>query len=250
MSQPCRSRVAAGRSRGVPDPVRTGVLRACAGRSIDAGGVAAVIFHAGCKVISSGHQQVWHLCERTGGALISCRCILRAGMKRAHEMAGSTHAVVRCKSNQISCAACMPGGWVQGWIQGGPHGGARVMRTGAGGVFVDVAAHNPLCRILYAGIGGLELGGWEGRKEGRFFNVVTDNRQPSQPTNRTRSTPAFALSTCMRRPLTRPTVLGPIGPNVAMAPTPNWPQRRCAGRTRPPGVPRNGGTRNGGSRGH
>jgi hypothetical protein len=30
-----------------------------------------------------------------------CRCILRAGMKRAHEMAGSTHAVVRCKSNQM-----------------------------------------------------------------------------------------------------------------------------------------------------
>ncbi len=29
-------------------------------------------------------------------------CILRAGMKRAHEMAGSTHAVVRCTSNQIT----------------------------------------------------------------------------------------------------------------------------------------------------
>ncbi len=28
-------------------------------------------------------------------------CILRAGMKRAHEMAGSTHAFVRCKSNQM-----------------------------------------------------------------------------------------------------------------------------------------------------
>ncbi len=31
-----------------------------------------------------------------------CRCILRAGMKRAHEMAGSTHAVVGCKSNQTT----------------------------------------------------------------------------------------------------------------------------------------------------
>ncbi len=31
-------------------------------------------------------------------------CINRAGMKRAHEMAGSTHAVVRCKSNQIKPA--------------------------------------------------------------------------------------------------------------------------------------------------
>jgi hypothetical protein len=40
------------------------------------------------------------------------------------------------------------------------------------------------------GGGGGGMGG--GRKEG-FFNVVTDNRQPSQPTNCTRSTSAFAL---------------------------------------------------------
>ncbi len=31
-----------------------------------------------------------------------CRCILRAGMKLAHEMAGSTLAVVGCKSNQTT----------------------------------------------------------------------------------------------------------------------------------------------------
>jgi hypothetical protein len=34
--------------------------------------------------------------------------------------------------------------------------------------------------------------GSKGRKEG-FVNVVTDNRQPSQPTNYARSTSAFAL---------------------------------------------------------
>jgi hypothetical protein len=35
------------------------------------------------------------------GIRLQVHSVLRAGMKRAHEMAGSTHAVVRCKSNQI-----------------------------------------------------------------------------------------------------------------------------------------------------
>jgi hypothetical protein len=34
---------------------------------------------------------------------LGCGLLFRAGMKQAHEMAGSTHAVVRCKSNQTCC---------------------------------------------------------------------------------------------------------------------------------------------------
>ncbi len=49
----------------------------------------------------SGHAWTALVCLGSG-----CRCILRAGMKRAHEMAGSTHAVVRCKSNQKK--PCIP----------------------------------------------------------------------------------------------------------------------------------------------
>ncbi len=33
---------------------------------------------------------------------LGCRCTFRAGLKRAHTGAGPTHAVVRCKSSQIS----------------------------------------------------------------------------------------------------------------------------------------------------